>query len=92
MIAVPLPAPEDSAPVALPRPVPGAGPVSIRLADIDARLDALYGLEAEHRDRLADIDAVLLRVECTVNEVNSTIAGLLASVRKHPLLSRFIGG
>lgn len=84
--------PADPACDALPRPVAGAGPVSIRLAEIDTRLDHLYVLQGENAERLGAICAALTHVEQTTAEINTTISGLLASVRKHPLLARFIGG
>lgn len=87
MIAAPAPEP-----VRLGRPAAGDGPVSLRLADVDKRLDCLYALQAENADRLRQICDALTHVERTTADTNTTITGLLASVRKHPLLARFIGG
>lgn len=70
----------------------GAGAYSIRLADIDTRLDHLYVLGGENAERLGVIADRLDHIERVTNETNATIATLMESIRRHPLLSKFIGG
>jgi hypothetical protein len=69
----------------------GSGAYSIRLADLDTRLDQLFDLEGEHAKRLGGIAERLDRIERVTNESNSALTTLMESIRRHPLLSKFIG-
>lgn len=63
----------------------GAGAYSVRLADIDAQLDHARLVHAEITERLDGIERV-------TNETNAAVLGLIESIRRHPLLGKFLGG
>lgn len=70
------------------RLAPGAGSpgaYSIRLADIDTQLDQIKGLHVEISERLRHIE------EKTA-ESSRILTELWVSIRRHPLLSKFLGG
>lgn len=69
----------------------GSGAYSIRLADIDTRLDHLYVLLGEQGERQGYVCARLDGIERVTNESNSALTTLMESIRRHPLLSKFIG-
>lgn len=64
-------------------PAPGPGAYSLRLADIDERI-ATQGVQ------LTEIHALLVRVERDTAVTGKTIGDLWASIRRHPLLSKFL--
>lgn len=66
-------------------PRSGSGAYSVRLADIDASL-----LRAERLH--GEILALLERVEAATTRTDESIEGLLAVIRRHPLMSKFLGG
>jgi hypothetical protein len=74
---------QDAGPPA--RRLVGAGAYSIRLADIDAALDTARLVHAEISERLDGIERV-------TNETHAAVTTLMESIRRHPLLSKFIGG
>lgn len=65
------------------RRVLGAGAYSIRLADIDTRLDHITAMHGEISDRLRHI-------ELKTAESSKILNQLWVSIRRHPLLSKFI--
>lgn len=70
------------------RLAPGAGSpgaYSIRLADIDERLERAALVDHEIRQRLEHIERV-------TTETNTAVVTLMESIRRHPLLSKFLGG
>lgn len=60
------------------RPAPGQGAYSMRLADLDTQL--------------TQIRAMLDSIDRRTIETNRTIESLWVSIRKHPLLSKFLVG
>lgn len=70
----------------------GSGAYSIRLADIDTRLDHLYVLCGEQGERVGHIGAQVDEIERMTTEINTAMTTLMESIRRHPLLSKFIGG
>lgn len=69
-------APED-------KRVVGSGAYSIRLADIDTRLDQITVLHGEISSRLRHIEEKTAESSKILNQ-------LWVSIRRHPLLSKFI--
>lgn len=65
-----------------PTPTYAIGP---RLMELEARLARLAGVNAEISERLQF-------VEKTTTETNNTIRSLMVAIKRHPLLSKFLGG
>lgn len=70
----------------------GAGAYSERLADLDTRLDHLYVQRGEDGERLGYICERLDRIEKSTGETNGAITTLMDSIRRHPLIGKFLGG